>query len=212
MKKLSSAFFALILVASLGATSSLAQTPGGAPAGGIKPKGFFMEVGVGGQMSVYNGLTNTNQQIGGSFLVGYKLNRLILGLGLEFMHQGTYQEDSGYNAHDVINAMLFQPTVQFHLLESSPLALYLSAGVHVGFAVWNDTDTTQDDDTSTTLVGFHLGMGIRYFLHPRFCLGVEAGFRGLWVMTTVDPAGPGDMKQTDAVGAFYGRLNFAAIW
>jgi hypothetical protein len=53
---------------------------------------------------------------------------------------------------------------------------------------------------------------MRYFLHPRFCLGVEAGFKGLWVMTTYDPPGAGEAKHTSAVGGFYGRVGIAAIW
>ncbi|MDY0004643.1 MAG: outer membrane beta-barrel protein [Polyangia bacterium] len=208
---------AAFILSFLGSTQAFGQGAAQGPAqGGIKARGLFMEVGLGGQLTAYNGLTGQGQQVGGSFLVGYKLNRLILGLGLEYYHMATYQSQTGggitLKEHEIINAMIFQPTVQFHLLESSPLALYLSGGIHVGFAVYDETDTDSDEDTGTTILGFHLGLGMRYFFHPRFCASVEAGFRGLWVLINYDPDGPGEQDTTSAVGAFYGRIGFAAIW
>lgn len=178
---------------------------------GAKARGLYFEVGLGGQMTLYGGYGVPAQQLGGSFLIGYKLNRLIFGLGLEYSHMAEYENAAGDKEHFVLNAMLFQPTIQFHIVESNPLALFLTTGIHLGFAIFDETGTSIDDDTTITLLGFHLGVGIRYFLHPRFAIGIEGGFRGLWVLSKYDPPG-GEYKTTNAVGGLYGRIGFAAVW
>lgn len=186
----------------------------GSSAGGVAPKpwGLFFEVGLGGALSVYSSQSSYSVGPGTAFLVGYKLRRLILGLGLEYVHSGSYDEGGGFHAHNVIHSVLFAPTLQYHLIVSNPLVFYGTVALHVGFSVYDDTGTTDDDDTSIALAGFSGGLGFRYFFHPRFAVGVEGGVRGIWVISNYDPPGPGSQKTTTAVVGLYGRVGFVVVW
>ena len=189
--------------------SSPAAAPPATPA--PKAKGLLFEVGLGASMTVYNQYSSQLQQIGASFLVGYKLNRIAFGLGLEITHYDTYEDFGDTNTHDTNASVLFKPTLQLHLLESGPLAMLLDTGLHVGFVAYDETGTDDDDHTDIILVGFHLGLGMRYFFHPRFALGAQAGYRGLWVLSKFEQ-GAVESDATVGIGSIYGQILCTFIW
>jgi hypothetical protein len=190
-----------------------ASSPAPAAPAAQQPKstGLLFEVGLGASMTVFNQYTSQLQQIGASFLLGYKLNRVAFGLGLEITNNATYEDDGTDKDHNTTTSVLFKPTLQFHLLESGPLAMLLDAGLHVGFAAYDETGTEIDDHTDIILVGFHLGLGMRYFFHPRFALGAQAGYRGLWVLSKFEQSGF-ENDTTVGIGSIYGQILCTFIW
>jgi hypothetical protein len=205
----------VVLAALLGGTT-VAQAQGNDQ--GPKERGLVFELKLGGQvtmMNPYDGVLDagvqTSQSFTSNFMVGYKFKRFVAGLGMDFNRFSIHQNLNGTEDDTNLTGLTFIPTFQFHLLEKKPLALYLAAGFHVGFALWKDTNDNTDDNTDITLIGFHLGVGMRYFLHPRFAIGIEGGFKGLWILSRYDEANVfADLD--DGLVSFYGAASLLAIW
>ena len=143
-------------------------------------------------------------------MFGYKLNRIVLGLGFEFS-RFTVNSDGDTNA---VTSLAFVPTFQVHMMEKGPVALYATTGLHLG-TVFGDTDMSYyyaSSSSKATLVGFHLGLGLRCFLHPSFGFGVEGGFRGIWHMGKSEDTYYGS-SESSTVGqsSFYGAVAFFAL-
>ena len=137
------------------------------------------------------------------------IRALVIGLGLEM----TYSDDNLPNMEpDPIESssamVLFQPTVEYFLAIKGPLAFYLSAGLHVGF-VNNHADP--GEDVTDAMLGFHGGLGMRFFFHPRFAVGIEGGLRGAWMMIEHDEDMDEDDEHTGTM-SIYGSATLTAIW
>jgi hypothetical protein len=175
----------------------------------LKFGGNFMNIDVGGVMG---GSPMIGGWLNGGFMFGYKMGRLTLGLGIELAYgDHRYKTFSGTGMIDAVDStalVLFSPTIEFYLLMANPLALYLTAGIHAGFL--NQHNDPGDDYTDGAM-GFHAGFGMRFFLHPRFALGVEGGFRGVWIFAKHDNATDDD-DDTWGSMSFYGALVLTAIW
>jgi hypothetical protein len=171
-------------------------------------KGLVFQLKMGGNLlSIMGG--SIAAWLNGSFMFGYKMGNLTIGLGLEM----TYNDDNLPNMEPeplkTSNTMvLFQPTLEYYLAQKSQLVLYLSAGLHVGF-LKNHSDP--GEDITDPMLGFHAGLGMRLFFHPRFAVGVESGLRGVWLLIeNVE-----DLDQDDnhmGTLAIYGSATLTAIW
>jgi hypothetical protein len=184
------------------------KAPTSAPGGGPLSRGLVFQLRLGGNLLTFVG-TALGSWLNGSFLIGYKTGKLTIGLGLEM----SYAADDLPNADpDPIESstalVLFQPTLEYYLANKGPLAVYLGTGLHVGF-VHGHVDPGKDE--TDTMVGFHAGVGMRYFMHPRFALGLEGGLRGVWVLFDY---GDDNAEDDNRVGllSIYGAATLTAIW
>ncbi|MFH2007598.1 MAG: hypothetical protein ABI333_13515 [bacterium] len=175
--------------------------PAAAAGNGPKQSGLVFELKMVTATNIYStlGFTVGLPLLTGRFMVGYRMGKITLGMGFEFF--GTTSDQAGQK--EVMATVLFQPTMEMVLVQKNPLTLFMSLGFHVGF-LSTSGDTVQDDETPA--VGFHAGIGMRYFFHPRFAMGMEGGFQGLWYID--------DDNDNDTIGAvgFYGALMLLAIW
>jgi len=188
-------------VAPAASSGPAATTPA---TGGPKANGLVLQVKFGANL--FAGMGGSISSLGtlaGGLLVGYKLGRLTFGLGLELAYGGG--KDGASDAKASESLMLFEPTLEYYLAISNPLALYLSVGIHAGFYKhhWDP-----GDDSTDTAIGFHGGVGMRYFMHPRFAIGVEGGLRGVWLF--IDN-GAADDDVLNAL-AIYAAVLLTAIW
>jgi len=196
------------------ATPAPAATPAATLAtGGPKKNGFVFQFQFGGTLYTALGSgVGGGGWMNGGFLFGYKINRLVLGLGLELGYgEHRYKTMSGGGLVDAIDAtslMLFSPTVEYYLAISNPLALYLTLGLNVGFV---NVHSDPGRDYTDTALGFHGGLGMRFFLHPRFAIGVEGGLRGVWVLVENDEDTDDD-DETYGTMSLYGAVLLTAIW
>jgi Outer membrane protein beta-barrel domain len=188
-------------------TSTPASNPAPATAptaGGPKANGLVLQVKFGTNLfTALNGSVASVGDLSGGLLVGYKMGRLTLGLGLELAHVGGKEGTTDAKMSDSL--MLFEPTLEYYLAISNPLVLYLSVGFHVGFLKHH---YDPGDDTTDVALGFHGGLGMRYFMHPRFAIGVEGGVRGVWLFVDRDPD---DSDVMNAL-AIYAAVLLTAIW
>lgn len=171
------------------------------PPQGPKRSGLALQLALGTSAQVYASTIATAAYPGlsGRFEVGYRYRRVTIGLGFEFVR--TESKDLAgeeRNAHLV----LFRPTLEVALWRPWPLSLYLTLGVHGGFLGTEGRNVVDDE---LPAVGFHSGLGVRYFLHPRFALGMEGGFQGVWL---VDDDGD---DTVDGTVMFYGAIVLLAI-
>jgi len=179
------------------AVTPLTSKPPRAP----KRTGVAIQMSLGTSAQIYANVNATAAYPGlsGRFALGYRVGRVTLGLGLEFV-----RTESTNAAREQQNAtvVLFRPTLELSLWQPWPLSLYLSLGVHGGFLGTAGRGVVDD---ALPAVGFHGGLGVRYFFHPRFALGMEGGFQGVWL---VDDDGD---NTVDGTILFYGALVLLAI-
>ncbi len=179
----------------------------------MKAKGLVFQFKLGGNLYTAMGVGGFDSGwFNGGFMVGYKLNRLVFGLGLELTygdHRYKTMSVGGLtDAVDTVSLMLFSPTVEYYLLVSSPLALYLSVGFHVGFL---NAHSDPGEDSTDPALGFQTGVGMRFFLHPRFAIGVEGGLRGAWILVENDDNTDDDDESLGTM-SIYGAVVLTAIW
>ncbi|MDY0000932.1 MAG: hypothetical protein RBU30_06530 [Polyangia bacterium] len=185
-----------------------AAAPAEVLSGSVLDKGLVFQLRLGGNLLTILG-GGIASWLNGSFLLGYKMGRLTLGLGLEM----TYSDESYPNAdpdptETSVALMLFQPTIEYYLAMRGALALYATAGLHLGFL-----NARQDPgkDVIDPMIGFHLGLGLRYFFAPRFAVGIEGGLRGVWLMAENDEDTNEDDENTGVL-SLYGAATLTAIW
>ncbi len=189
-----------------GAPVAGAPVPGSSS--GAISKGLVFQLKMGGNMfSVMGG--SIAAWMNGSFMFGYKLDKLTIGLGLEM----NYSDDRlpNMDPEPIISSnsmVLFQPTLEYYLAQKSQLVFYLSAGLHVGFLKAHLDPGT---DITDPMLGFHAGLGMRLFFHPRFAVGIESGVRGVWLMVENDEDMDEDNNNLGTM-SIYGSATLTAIW
>lgn len=158
-----------------------------------------MSLGTAAQVYANANATAAYPGLSGRFGFGYRVGVVTVALGVEFVRtESTDAAGEETNAHVV----LFRPTLELALWQPWPLSLYLSVGVHGGFLGTAGRGVVDD---ALPAVGFHGGLGVRYFFHPRFALGMEGGFQGVWL---VDEDGD---DTVDGTVMFYGAFVLLAV-
>jgi hypothetical protein len=144
------------------------------------------------------------------FVVGYKWNRLILGVEMGasfFINDNT--NDSGFppDAKGVQFRLL--PVLQFLVFNKGPVSLYVQTGA--GVAYGRSKDKLADYRTESLVVLITGGFGVRYFLHPRFALGGEFGVSA--THNRVEVRLQSQDSRTEGWGAnIYGALTAATVF
>jgi hypothetical protein len=175
------------------------ETPVGARAvkGAWTPrsKGFVFELKLGGNLYTPQGLAYVSAPVSADVMLGYKLGRYTIGARLDFS-----MAESGSGGDTVrMSLVIFAPTFQFNILESWPLTLYGTLSIDFGPAIAG----SDGDNEVLPVVGFRAGAGMRYFVHPRFAVGAETGFRGLWFV---------DEDSKIGIVSIYGQASMRFIW
>ena len=148
------------------------QPPASGDDTGQKRDGFVFETHVYSQLINLGGAGAVNLPLmTGGIFGGYKLDRLILGLGFDFT---SYDAPASGGAQIV---MRWAPGVRYDLVRSSDdrAALFgqldLSIGHNFGAPQANE------------LIGADLGLGVRYWVHKQVAIAGVGGWNGNWTLT-----------------------------
>jgi hypothetical protein len=108
------------------------------------------------------------------FMIGYKWNRLVLGveMGASF-YINENSDDSGFPQDEKGVQFRILPVLQLLVYNKGPVSLYVQTGA--GVAYGRSKNPTSNFRTESLVVLMTGGFGVRYFLHPRFALGGEFG-------------------------------------
>lgn len=185
-----------------------ATAPSERPSGSVLDRGLVFQLRMGGNLLTILG-SGIASWLNGSLFFGYKLGRLALGLGLEMTYSDSNLPNASPDPIETSTAMmLFQPTLEYYLAMKGAMVLYVTTGLHLGFV---NIRMDPGKDVTDPMVGFHLGLGLRYFFAPRFAVGIEGGLRGVWLMTENDRSSDEDDEITGVL-SIYGAATLTAIW
>lgn len=170
---------AFILVAALVIAPALARAQA---VDGQKRDGFVVEPHLGTTLFSFGtglGTTTTTalDTLQGGFLAGYKIDRVIFGLGFDLQRVAT-GSNAGSGSPTVTTAttdILFTPGVRVAILRSADQRVELYGQFDLGFGT---TVTDQSNNTSYFHLSYDLGPGIRFWAHRQFAIGAVTGVRG----------------------------------
>jgi len=156
-------------------TSAPAAAPPASTGDGAQKKdGFVFETHVYAQLLNFGigvgGTLNLPLVTGGIF-GGYKLDRLIFGLGFDF---SSYDAPGSGGAQIV---MRWAPGLRYDLVRSSDEKVALFGQFDLSFG--HNFGTPQSNE----IIGADLGLGVRYWVHPQFAFAGVGGWNGNWNLT-----------------------------
>jgi hypothetical protein len=175
---------------------------------GQKETGFAFEVHLGSQLlSIGNGGNNllTLGTLQGGIFAGFKLGRLIVGLGfdIERIASGrsqTMQQDTSQAA----TAILFTPGVRFALLRSADHRVELFGQFDIGFGTSFNSQSPPpmgtQPDTSNFRITYDVGPGLRFWAAPQFALGAFVGLNGDFTTSSTTVPGTTTTQTTGLTG------------
>jgi len=162
--------------ASSAPASSAPATAAPAPAeggdGAQKQDGFVFETHIYTQFFSLGAVVGTPLPLmTGGIFGGYKLDRLILGLGFDL----TSYDAPGSGGAQI--TMRWAPGIRYDFVRSSDdrVALFGQADVSFG----HDFGA----DVANELIGVDLGLGVRYWVHRQFAFAGVGGWNGDWRLT-----------------------------
>ena len=196
--------------------------------GGAKPSGLAVALGFGSRLAFVapddSGPTGVPGGLFGQIMVGYRLNRLLVGLGFSIGHIGssaTYvagAKKSTVSRGDT--GFLFSPTVQFDILRSRDGRVELFGGLQFGVGTTvtrrsNDPEVPDaylpDPDARNFQLSYQVGPGLRWWARSQFALSLSAGFSGDHIFEAVNSPSGRRSEQYDFVG-MYGTIGALGVF
>jgi hypothetical protein len=175
------------------ASSSSGSSSGSASQdeGGQRPNGFVFETHFYGQFVALNagvGSANLPLLVGGIY-GGYKLDRLIIGLGFDF----TSYDAPGSGGAQI--EMHWVPGIRYAFVRSSDdrVELFGQADLGFGHRFYNNANE---------IITADLGIGARYWVHKQFAVSAVGGWTGDWDLT--QPPSPVPSQSAVLQGIFAG--------
>jgi hypothetical protein len=168
------------------------------------------------------GTTNPTQEaLSGGLFAGYKLDRLVVGLGFDLSSFDTFvQYTSGGNSSKITitnTGFLVAPGAQFAILRTADRRFELIGAAQLGLgSVVSRTVRSPDippefqvaDDSSTFYLTYRLAPGLRFWPYPHLAFSVLTGFGGDYLFTFHNnPSG----NQTDQNGTTAFFFNLGAL-
>jgi hypothetical protein len=139
-----------------------------------------------------------------SLTIGARLiDRLQVGLGIGLVRFARPNGGVGVpaNGTSADTAFVLAPTIAVDILKAKDnrVAWYGKASLPLGVDVISDA---AGNTTNLIVVGYDLGLGVRYCPHPNFAAGLEAGLAGIFF----DPNGNRGFGFTSFYGALVGTF------
>jgi len=141
--------------------------------------GFWMEFKLGAQLGFPGDSMLVSPSPG--FVLGYRTGRFLLGaeVGGQWMRSQYASPDPTYSQEVNAFTVKAMPVLQVDLVRVDRLRLYLTAAAGLSYTVYDLSGGTRYRDRGLGLVA-DLGLGLRYFLTPRFAVGAEAAATGTY--------------------------------
>jgi len=178
MRSGSAALLAITLLVAGTAAAEENATPG------QKQSGFVLQVSVDTRMVnvysypslaglAYSGTTGTLQ---GGFLLGYKIDRVIVGAGLNLSRFANTQSNGAGGTLTTSDTLVeIVPGLQVALARSADARVELFGGLDLGFG---HVFVGGGSETANFTFRFAVGPGIRYWVHPQFAIAALTALEG----------------------------------
>ncbi|HWE29272.1 MAG TPA: hypothetical protein VHB97_14785 [Polyangia bacterium] len=179
----------LVLVVALAVAPSLAHGEVRLD-GGQADHGVVVEARLGSQLVtlVATGPGNTNTStisgLQGGIFGGYKIKRVIFGLGFDLSRfaTGTSVSGGGSSTSSATTTIAFVPGISVAIVRSADKRVELFGQFDMGFG------TTVGDSVATGesifRLNYDVGPGLRFWAHPQFAFGALAGLAGNFAWDT----------------------------
>jgi hypothetical protein len=143
---------------------------------------------------------------------GYKLGRLVVGLGLEFFNATVTTSILNASMSSSTSAFLIGPEAQFAIVRSpdSRVELLGDFALHFGHLFIPNTRST---DPSNFLLSYQLGPGVRFWAHKHFAIHGLTGFAGELFHTIPASNAPLLAQNTDTSGhGIFGSFGMLGVF
>jgi hypothetical protein len=201
---------ALILaVALLASSTSFAQ-----PVDAQKRIGFVVEPHIATTLVTFSTNTTAGSFGGlqGGFLLGAKIDRVIVGLGFDLARVAT-GANAGAGSPTVTTAttaLLFTPGVRVAILRSADHRVEMFGQFDLGFGT---TVTDRNDNTSYFHLAYDVGPGVRFWVHRQFSVGGVTGVRGEFEFdSTHVPGANVTTSQSSGVTSIFAQLQLTGVF
>src|SRR5262249_7057051 len=130
----------------------------------------------------------------GGIFAGYKLSRVIVGLGLELSRVATGDRTGNVSTSQADTAIYVTPGVRVAIVRTADkrVELFGSLDIGLGTTIHEESPAPMgpQPDQTVFLLNYRLGPGVRFWAHPQFAISAIAGPQGRfsWVWTSVGTA------------------------
>jgi hypothetical protein len=192
-----------------------------------KARGFAVYLTIGGRYVLATpdaGTTLSSTAFQGGLFAGYKLDRIVVGLGFDIGHVGTatkYAASSSQSSGSRGDtSFLLGPGIQAALLRSADQRIELIGHFQIGFgrtftSISNDPAIPPQYGPENNVSNFHLayqiGPGLRYWAHPQFALTVGSGISGDHLFFSQNNPSGNKADQVNSV-SLYGTLGALGVF
>ena len=185
--------------------------------GGQIDHGVVVAARLGSELLNLGGSTTTGMTsfvvggLQGGIFGGYKIKRVIFGLGFDLSRVATGTSAGGSTMSTATTSILFSPGVSVAIVRSSDKRVELFGQFDLGFG------TTVGDAIATGesvfRLNYDLGPGVRYWVHPQFAFGALAGLNGsfLWDTRAAMNGMPSTTSSTGLTSIF-AQLQFMGVF
>jgi hypothetical protein len=180
--------------------------------------GFALEVRLASRLFSFSSGTSALSigALQGGIFAGYKISRVIFGLGFDISRVATGASGGGgADTSAADTAFHFTPGVQVAIVRSALKRVEMFGEFDIGFGttIHEQKPSVPMPDTSTFLLNYQVGPGVRYWPHPQFAVSGLAGVEGdfSWVSTTPTGGGP-TTKNSSGLTSIFAQLQMMGVF
>jgi hypothetical protein len=201
----------------------LAQEPApmGTPPSGQKRNGFTLETHVGTQLvtvgAIGGGAPTAIGLFGGGFFAGYKIDRIMVGLGFDLARVATGMSIPGADTSNASTAFFITPGVRVAILRSHDQRVEMTGQFDLGLGTTTTEQSPspmgpQPEETRFRLY-YNLGPGVRFWVHPQFAIGAVTGVHGDFAYTkTTPPMSTTSTSTSSTVTSIFAALQLLGVF
>jgi hypothetical protein len=187
---------------------------GGASADtGQRERGFAVSINIGTRLVALAGVGNVSGVNGGVF-AGYKINRVIFGLGVDVARVANSQSVGNTTGTEADTAFLFVPGIQVAIVRSPDqrVELYGQFDLGLGTSVHEEDPAPGNaPDRNVFLLRYQLAPGVRFWVHPQFALNILTGVGGDFEFVTTSQ-GNTSVHESTGVTSIFASLGLMGVF
>ena len=184
--------------------------------GGQVHQGFALEVNMGTRLFTLTGVGTTVSlgALQGGIFAGYKISRVIVGMGFDLQRVASGTSGGGGNdTSQADTSILFAPGIRVAILRSAEnrVEMFGQFDLGLGTTVHEESPSGNQPDRSVFLLNYHLGPGIRFWAHPQFAIGALTGIEGDFTFIS-EKVGTVTTRTSSGVTSFFAALQLTGVF
>ena len=207
----------LILVAALAIVPSLARAEVRLD-GGQAEHGVVVEARLGSELVTLvttgpiSTTVSTLSGLKGGIFGGYKIKRVIFGLGFDIARtaSGTSVSGGGGTTTTATTSVLFTPGVSVAIIRSADKRVELFGQFDLGFGTSVGDAIAAGE--SIFRLNYDVGPGLRFWAHPQFAFGAFAGLDGAFVWDSRANTGAGTTSTSSGLTSIFAQLQVTGVF